>query len=217
MQGSRRNPLDLAHPGRVFAVIALAILAVDQIAKALVRARMVPGQTIPLVPNVLNLTYVHNVGAAFGLFPGRQPVFIATSCFVLFVIAAYWRRAHPRQWPVVIALAMVSAGAIGNLIDRAVLGPVTDFFEFGFVEFPVFNVADMAIILGVAVLALWILFPAEEVAVGEGVAAEEGASESAAASDSGQPTGTPSEPEAAQPPASPDAPISHAMPPGATR
>ena len=162
MQGSRRNPLDLRHPGRVFAAVSITILVVDQIAKFAVRSNLVEGQSSPLIAGVLNLTYVHNVGAAFGLFPGRQPVFIATSCFVLFVIAAYWRRARPREWPVVVALAMVAAGALGNLIDRAVLGPVTDFLEFAFVQFPVFNVADMAIIGGVAVLALWILFPAEE-------------------------------------------------------
>jgi signal peptidase II len=137
-------------------------LVIDQIAKAFARSQLVSGQPVLLVPHILNLTYVHNEGAAFGLFPGRQPVFIATSCFVLFVIAAYWRRAHPREWPLVIALAMVSAGALGNLIDRVVVGQVTDFFEFAFVDFPVFNVADMAIIGGVAILALWILFPSEE-------------------------------------------------------
>jgi signal peptidase II len=161
VQGSRRNPLDLRHPGRVFAAVAFTIVAIDQIAKFVVRARLFEGQSRALLAGVLNLTYVHNVGAAFGLFPGRQPVFIATSCFVLFVVAAYWRRAKPREWPVVIALAMVCAGALGNLIDRAVLGQVTDFFEFAFVQFPVFNVADMAIVGGVAVLAIWILFPAE--------------------------------------------------------
>lgn len=160
-------------------------MLVDQISKAVVRANLVEGQVIPIVAGVLNLTYVHNVGAAFGLFPGRQPVFIATSCFVLFVIAAYWRRAHPREWPVVIALAMASAGALGNLIDRALLGPVTDFFEFGFVEFPVFNVADMGIVGGVAVLALWILFPVGD----DDVHAEEDAAQT---SDSPAGTGAPS-------------------------
>ncbi len=146
----------------MFAAVALIILVVDQVTKAVVRANLVRGQSSGLVDGLLNLTYVHNVGAAFGLFPGRQPVFIATSLFVLFVVAAYWRRAKPREWPVVIALAMVSAGALGNLIDRAAFGFVTDFFEFAFIEFPVFNVADMAIIGGVAVLALWVLFPVEE-------------------------------------------------------
>jgi signal peptidase II len=142
--------------------VAFAILVIDQVAKAVVRSILVEGESVRVFPRLLNLTYVHNVGAAFGLFPGRQPVFIATSCFVLFVIAAYWRRAHPREWPVVIALAMVTAGAVGNLIDRALLGQVTDFFEFAFVEFPVFNIADMGIVGGVAVLALWLLFPVPE-------------------------------------------------------
>ena len=158
MQGSRRNPLDLGHPGRVFAIVAASILVVDQTTKAVVRTRLVIGESLSIVPHLLHLTYVHNMGAAFGLFPGRQPVFIVTSIGVLMVIAGYWLRARPREWPLVVALAMVTAGAMGNLIDRAIIGQVTDFFEFGFIDFPVFNVADIAIVGGVGVLAAWILF-----------------------------------------------------------
>lgn len=166
VQDSRRNPLEIAHPRRLFLSVAIGILILDQVSKALVRASLVPGESVKLIPGLLNLTFVNNVGAAFGLFPGRQPVFMATSLLVLFVIAAYWRRVHPREWPVVLALGLVCAGAVGNLVDRAMLGRVTDFFEFGFVQFPVFNVADMAILTGVGILALWILFgpqPAPEV------------------------------------------------------
>jgi len=158
VQASRRDPLELRHPGRVFVAIAASILLVDQVTKAFVRSNMTPGESITVARGLLNLTFVNNVGAAFGLFPGKQPVFIATSLVVLFVVAAYWRRARPREWPVVVALALVCAGALGNLLDRTLVGRVTDFFEFGFIEFPVFNIADMAIIFGVGILALWILF-----------------------------------------------------------
>lgn len=162
MQGSRRDPLGLRHPGRVYATIAVSILVADQVAKYFARLYLVEGVTIRFVPGLLNLTFVHNMGAAFGLLPGRQPVFIATSGLVLFAVAAFWRRAKPREWPVVVALGLVTAGALGNLIDRAFSGPVTDFLQFAFLpEFPVFNIADMGIVCGVGLLALWILFAIE--------------------------------------------------------
>ncbi|MDR3687408.1 MAG: signal peptidase II [Coriobacteriia bacterium] len=149
--------------------IASAILICDQVVKAVARSALQLGQPVPLIPGLVRLVMVHNTGAAFGLFQGGRPVFVLTSLLVLFVIAAYWRRVRPSAWPVVIALALIAGGSIGNLIDRALVGQVTDFFEFTFVEFPVFNVADMAIVCGVALLMVWVLFgpqpaetPAEE-------------------------------------------------------
>ena len=155
---------------------------VDQVAKYFARAKLVEGQPVIVFPQVLHLTRVHNVGAAFGIFPGGQPVFMFTSLLVLLGIAAYWRRAKPRQWPVVIALAMITAGAFGNLIDRAILGQVTDFFEFGFIDFPVFNVADIGIVVGVSILAGWILFgPIEGGSADAGLDGRRGATEQDAA------------------------------------
>ena len=137
-------------------------MVVDQITKAIVRATMHVGDSFGgFIPFVINLTYVRNSGAAFGLFPGQRPVFLLTSALVLFVIAAYWRRARPHQWPVVVALAMIAGGSVGNLIDRALVGHVTDFFEFAFVQFPVFNVADTGIVGGVGVLMAWVLLGPE--------------------------------------------------------
>ena len=174
MQGSRRDPLGLAHPGRVLLATSLSILFVDQVTKSLVRWKMPErAPSVDLISHVIRLTSVRNTGAAFGLFPGRQPVFMLTSALVLFAIAAYWRRARPTQWPVVIALAMVTAGALGNLIDRALIGRVTDFLEFAFVSFPVFNVADIGIVGGVGVLMAWILFGPETPAESEDVAETE--------------------------------------------
>jgi signal peptidase II len=135
------------------------VLLLDQATKAVARATMNPGDSIEgFIPHVIDLTMVRNSGAAFGLFPGQRPVFVLTSLMVLFVIAAYWRRARPKQWPVVIAFAAIAGGSVGNLIDRALIGYVTDFFEFAFIRFPVFNIADMGIVCGVGVLMIWILF-----------------------------------------------------------
>jgi len=162
VQGSGRDSLDLAHPGRVFIITAVLVLVIDQVAKWAVRASIPFNRSIPLWRNVFHLTLVRNQGAAFGLFQGGRPVFILTTALVLFVIAAYWRRVRPTQWPVVIALALVTAGAIGNMIDRSVMGYVTDFFDFNLIDFPVFNVADMAVVTGVGVLMAWILFGPEQ-------------------------------------------------------
>lgn len=121
-----------------------------------------PTESLPVVGEVFRLTFVRNTGAAFGMFPGYQPLFIATSLIVLVVVWAYWRRSRPTSWPVVVALGLVSGGAVGNLIDRAVIGKVTDFFDFAIIDFPVFNVADAAIFIGVLMLVLWLFFGPQE-------------------------------------------------------
>jgi len=82
---------------------------------------------------------------------------VMTTAVVLLVIAAYWRRSRPHAWPIVVALGLIAGGSIGNAIDRLVLGSVTDFLDFTLVDFPVFNVADSAIFIGVAILIGWLL------------------------------------------------------------
>lgn len=158
MQGSRRIALELRRPALVFWTLALATLALDQASKIVIRRDVPLGEVSALIPGILDLTHVRNMGAAFGLFPGRQPIFIATSLIVLIVVGAYWRRDRPRVWPIVFGIALVGGGAVGNLIDRVALGRVTDFFSFTFVDFPVFNVADIGIVSGVSLLVVWLLF-----------------------------------------------------------
>ncbi len=139
------------------AAIAVVVVVLDQVTKALARAQLDMGSTVVLVPRVLNLTLTKNSGAAFGIFAGRQPIFIAVTCVVLAVVGIYLWRQRPTSPLVVVALGLVTGGAIGNLIDRAGPGWVTDFFEFGFIDFPVFNVADTAIFVGVGLLIVWLL------------------------------------------------------------
>lgn len=161
MQSSRRIPLTTSVPARLFLCVAALVLVADQLTKLAIRSTRAPGESTQFVAGILDLTYVRNTGAAFGLFPGKQSIFIATSFVVLLVIAVYWRRARPDEWPVVVAMGSIAAGATGNLIDRVMLGRVTDFLAFSFIDFPVFNIADIGIVGGVGILVLWLLFGPE--------------------------------------------------------
>ncbi|MDO9556840.1 MAG: signal peptidase II [Coriobacteriia bacterium] len=145
--------------GLAFAATVIVVLALDQASKAYVRANMVLGRSIPVVSDVFSLTHINNKGAAFGLLPGQLGFFIAVALVVLGAIGLIWWRVHPRRWFAVHGLGLIAAGALGNLIDRVAAGQVTDFFEIH--GWPVFNVADAALDVGVAILIVWLLFSKE--------------------------------------------------------
>jgi signal peptidase II len=152
----------LRLPAAVFAGVFAVLLVLDQLTKSLVRTFMYPpGTTVHVIGGLLRFVYVRNPGASFGMLPGYAPVFMSVTALVLAGVAVYWFRVRPRHPLLVIALGSVAAGAVGNLIDRATSGLVTDFIQIPF-DFPVFNVADIAIVTGVAMLVWWVLFgPAE--------------------------------------------------------
>ncbi|HVF02627.1 MAG TPA: signal peptidase II [Rubrobacteraceae bacterium] len=142
-------------------VLALAVFLTDQFLKRLVEGSMRTGQSIPLVQDVLYLTYVKNSGGAFGILGGQIAVLLAGSAvaivFVLWVLLA----GLPTLLTVV-GCGLVLGGAAGNLLDRIAEGWVTDFLDLQFwplQRWPVFNVADVAIVLGVAALLLAALRP----------------------------------------------------------
>lgn len=147
----------------VTAAIGAFVVAADQVTKALVRAELSPpGRSVQVLGDVLRFTYVRNLGASFGMMPGYRPLFIAVSIGVLLAIAAFVIRRDPRRPWVLIALGLVAGGALGNLIDRLWLGWVTDFLQIPF-DFPVFNIADSGVVVGVSMLVWWLLFgPAPE-------------------------------------------------------
>jgi signal peptidase II len=155
------------------------VLFLDQVSKYLVRTYLAPPSgPIDLIGPYLRLNLVHNPGAAFGMLPGNRVIFMTVSVAFLVGVAVYWVRVHPTRRLLVWALALVAAGAGGNLIDRAVFGLVTDFVQVPF-GFPVFNVADTAIVVGVSMLVWWVLFgPADHAAAhpandGDAVAADQ--------------------------------------------
>jgi signal peptidase II len=135
------------------------IIALDQWTKYLVRASLELGESwIPIegLGGYLRVVHWHNTGAAFGIFPQAGTVITCIAVVVAVVIIIYWPRVPSNQRALRLALAMQLGGAVGNLISRITQGVVTDFIAVG--NFPVFNVADSSISIGVAILiiATWI-------------------------------------------------------------
>lgn len=135
---------------------AAAVVVLDQLSKAWVRAALVPGKPVTLVPRVMDLSLVYNTGAAFSMGEGRGALFVlicAVICAGCCVLA--WRE---RDMPpaLLAMLGCVCGGGVGNAIDRVVAGRVTDFFATTFMDFAVFNVADVFITCGVILaFVLW--------------------------------------------------------------
>lgn len=140
------------------ALIFLVIVIADQLSKWMVASSLRLHESIAVIPGVFHITYVQNPGAAFGLFAYQQPLFIAVAVLMIGLAVIYRRRIRQEsrlfQWAVTIGIS----GALGNLIDRIRLGYVVDFFDFRM--FPVFNIADVAITVGVILLVWTTLFDA---------------------------------------------------------
>ncbi|MFM7322735.1 MAG: signal peptidase II [Armatimonadota bacterium] len=141
--------------------IALAVAVVDQLVKARVLASLPEGDfaSIPLWPGVFHLTHVHNRGAAFSMLEGRLTVIVLAGLLIAAAIVATERRAKGRLPRFLgVALALPLGGALGNLIDRVRFGYVVDFLDFRLIHFPIFNVADSAITIGIGLLLVRSLF-----------------------------------------------------------
>ena len=142
----------------LYALLAAAIVAADQVVKYLVVTGIAAGTHLAFLPGVLDLTYVQNTGAAFSLLEEHTWILTIVSAVVSVLLAVLLaRRVFPRPFAMV-SLALVLAGAVGNLIDRALLGYVTDMFETLFMRFAVFNVADICVVVGGIAFCVYYLF-----------------------------------------------------------
>lgn len=150
----------------ILAAIAGMIVTADQASKMYVHTHLLEGDLIRVIPNVLNISHVHNQGAAFGFLsqshPGfREIFFLSMPPIALLIILAIFRNVPDRDRWTIGALSAVFGGAIGNYIDRLRFRYVIDFIDFTIVwgdqpnqrfVYPSFNIADIAIVCGVAVL-----------------------------------------------------------------
>jgi signal peptidase II len=139
-------------------ITAVLVLIADQVTKYLVATQLEVGQSVDLIPwlaPIFSITHVTNTGVAFGMFQGLGSLFAIAHVVAAVAIIIYSRRLPPGQWVLRLALGLALGGAVGNLIDRVCQGYVVDFFDVNFwplQDFPVWNVADNSIVVGVALL-----------------------------------------------------------------
>ena len=135
--------------------LALVILVLDRITKFAVTKNLSQGHSIKIIPGIFHITLISNNGTAFGLFKNQNTFFIILSALVIISIIVYSSKAKLAA-PTSLALGLILGGAIGNLADRIRFGYIIDFLDFRI--WPVFNVADSAITVGVIILVVNILF-----------------------------------------------------------
>jgi signal peptidase II len=138
-----------------FFLIAVAVFALDQVTKLIVRATLDPGEAWPDRDWVLNIVNVSNSGAAFGMLQGQTVFLVVTSIVGVAAIVLYYLYPPMEHGLLRLALGLQLGGAAGNLIDRVRTGEVTDFVNFSF--WPAFNVADSAISIGVVTILYFFL------------------------------------------------------------
>ena len=145
----------------IYILIALLLLILDQLTKLWSRNVLAFSGSIPVIPDFFHLTYVENRGAAFGILSGKTTLFLAVTVLAIVLLVGYARsqRNNSRAGFLNILVTLIIAGAVGNLIDRIQNGLVIDFFDFRI--WPVFNIADIAIVVGVGCIIYALLFKAD--------------------------------------------------------
>ncbi|MEG1999873.1 MAG: signal peptidase II [Evtepia sp.] len=142
----------------LYPLIAALLVVADQLLKIWVRSNIPLGTSIPFLPHLMELTHVQNTGAAFSLFSNHTWLLTIVSAVSALLFAfLLFRRILPKAMGMT-ALTLILAGAVGNLIDRVLYGYVVDMFQFTFVHFAIFNIADICVTLGGILFCAHILF-----------------------------------------------------------
>lgn len=141
-------------------IIIAALVVADQVTKLMAVHLLSPVGSVDVISGVFRFTYVENRGAAFGMFSEHRWVFMVISVVAIAALLIYLWKFRPESRFACMAISMIAAGGIGNMIDRVFLGYVIDFFDF--CAFPnlwvwVFNLADACVCVGGGMLVLWLL------------------------------------------------------------
>lgn len=142
----------------IYTIIAVLLVIIDQATKYLVRANIPLGGSVPFIPHVLELSYVRNTGAAFSILEQHTWLLTLMSAVIVVIVGILVSKKFFVGKFGMLSATLIMAGGIGNLIDRVVFKYVTDMIKTVFMDFPVFNVADCCITVGVVMLFIYVLF-----------------------------------------------------------
>lgn len=142
----------------IYWIMSGALIAIDQWVKWWITSNLALGETQSIIPGVLSLNHIRNTGAAWSMLEGKMWFFTVVT--IVAVVAIIYLMIKNRQtasrW-FMTGLALILAGAIGNFIDRVRLGYVVDMFQTDFMNFPIFNVADISLVCGVICILIYII------------------------------------------------------------
>ena len=141
-------------------VIILGIV-LDQVVKIVIVKNIKLSEQKPVLKGLLSLTHLRNNGAAWSILEGQQWFFVLTTVIVLAVAIWFWLKNLSKNW-YAIGLTLIISGALGNFIDRVRQGYVVDMFQLDFINFPIFNVADILLSIGFVVLFIGILIEKDD-------------------------------------------------------
>lgn len=142
----------------VLVVLSVAILALDLITKYVICGMFAENEGITAIPYLFNIIVVHNEGAAWGILSGNQIGLIILSILLFAFLVWYFVKEKKKSWLLVVSMAFIYGGCIGNLFDRIVFGYVRDFIQFAFWQsFPIFNFADVFLTVGVILFAIYLI------------------------------------------------------------
>jgi len=146
----------------IFSIISIMLIVIDQIIKLWSFNSLRMGNSITIISNILELDYLENRGAAFGIFQGNVVALAIISIMIMVIIIVYMVKNKIKNQIFLLALIFIISGGIGNLIDRIFRGFVIDYIELLFIKFPVFNMADVYVFLGAILISYYILFLEEK-------------------------------------------------------
>jgi signal peptidase II len=144
-----------------YLILIMLIIVCDQLTKYLTRAVLVPGESIAVIGDFFKIEYVINKGAAFGILSGEHRLLVVIPIILIIVAICLLFTKKIIGRPAKVALTMIMGGGISNVIDRVVMGQVTDMLSFKIFP-PVFNIADTMVVIGAGILILYVLFGGSE-------------------------------------------------------